>query len=557
MKKIIFLLLALAAMQASAQTAEQLLQKAQSSYDAKQYAAALEWQEKFLALQPGSDGGNYNAACFSALSGYKQKAITYLQKSLDLGYGSKYLEDDSDLVSLHKEPQWPSLAKQAQDNYNAFEARMLQKAKALQAQFTAAQAKLEQQYLLSIRNIDTSGNWRSLYQRLKTFNGYPSPHIQGRFLCLYFALSDTARMPFSVRLPDQYDANKKYPLLVVLHGGVRGSVDLPLFADTTMAGYFNRHFTKYADLHRMIVVYPQASRTYNWMYPDSGFAAVPGMVDYLKHLLNVDDSRVYVTGHSNGATGSFAYLLKDPSLFATFSGMNTSPKMRGGGTFLPNMQQQLFYNIATTNDYYFPPTANDSLQQLCRRLQLHYRVAMNAGFPHWFPQYDEADAPVKAMMDTLALQQRNPFAPTVYWECDAVEHGTCNWLSITALDTTATPRSWQQQYNFTINQWVSVEDPSKTVDSTAWAFSYPRRSGAVKASYAANVFRIETSRVKSVVVKISPEMVKMDAPVNIYVNGRLAYHAQVAGSKAFLLRNFQQHFDRQALWVNEISLPVE
>jgi predicted peptidase len=149
-------------------------------------------------------------------------------------------------------------------------------------------------------------------------------------------VKDSTDAPFTVLLPRDYSPDLSYPALVVLHGAVGMQAGFPPYPDSIVTGYYNRHFTKYATAQSMIVVYPSANSQYNWMYPDDGFVMVPSIVTYLKRFLNIDDNRIYLTGHSNGATGAFSYLMKAPNLFAAFTGMNTQPKVRTGGTFLLN-----------------------------------------------------------------------------------------------------------------------------------------------------------------------------------------------------------------------------
>lgn len=110
--------------------------------------------------------------------------------------------------------------------------------------------------------------------------------------------------------------------------------------------------------------------------------------------------------------------------------------------------------------------------------------------------------------------------------------------------------------NFSIHQWkgYNKNDSLVTKDTLAYAFDFPRKSGAIEASYKDNVFRLKTSRVSELSIFISPEMVDMDQPVSIYVDGKKVYHQKPTYDRDFLLKNFNKHKDRKALWVEEISL---
>lgn len=109
------------------------------------------------------------------------------------------------------------------------------------------------------------------------------------------------------------------------------------------------------------------------MGPDDGFFMIPEILKEIKQTINVNDDKVFISGHSNGATGSFSYLMKQQSPFAGFYGFNTQPKVRTGGTFIRNIANRSYFNISTDEDYYFPPAANDSLNVIMTNLKADYQ----------------------------------------------------------------------------------------------------------------------------------------------------------------------------------------
>jgi len=294
------------------------------------------------------------------------------------------------------------------------------------------------------------------------------------------------------------------------------------------------------------------------MLGDEGFAIVLKILQELKQFVNIDDNQVYVTGHSNGATGSFNYAMKNPNPFAAFYGMNTQPKVYTGGTYLKNFSNRSFYNISTDEDYYFPPKANDSLVVLAEELQLRFSDHRYQGFPHWFPQFDASEEAIEGIFQDLIQQKRNPFPAEIYWECDDVANGKVDWLAITELDTLQPKKDWHKEVNFTIHEWLSYNENDSLVSKRVnkKAFDFPRKSAAVKASFKDNRFDIETSRVGRLSIYVSPEMIDMKRPVLIYVNGKKAYEAMPNYDRNFLIKNFKKYYDRKALWVEEIQIEL-
>jgi hypothetical protein len=94
-------------------------------------------------------------------------------------------------------------------------------------------------------------------------------------------------------------------------------------------------------------------------------------------------------------------------------------------------------------------------------------------------------------------------------------------------------------------------------DRVVEAFAFPRRSGAVKASYHDNVFSIQTSRVGAIRLYLSPEMVDLSRNVVVYANGKKIFDRTVSYDRDYMIDGFMQHRDRRAIWVNRIKLKVE
>jgi hypothetical protein len=116
-----------------AQSNYALLQKADSFYRIKDYAEAARLGEAFFKTDSSSDGGTYNIAVYHAMAGQNSKAVYYLRHALKLGYASRYLDRQPDLVNLHNEKAWPDLVKQSAENYSLADIRRAQKAKEMSA----------------------------------------------------------------------------------------------------------------------------------------------------------------------------------------------------------------------------------------------------------------------------------------------------------------------------------------------------------------------------------------------------------------------------------------
>jgi len=294
------------------------------------------------------------------------------------------------------------------------------------------------------------------------------------------------------------------------------------------------------------------------MTSDDGFFMIPEIIKRLKTTININDNKVFISGHSNGSTGSFSYVMKQPTPFAGFYGFNTQPKVYTGGTFVENILNRSYINFSTDQDYYYPPNANDSLNKLMDSIHADYKDFRYNGFPHWFPQFDESEPAYKILFSDLIKRKRNPFPKKINWEFDDNNYGNIDWITNIKLDTLAQKAEWHKNLNFKINKWLGYDKNdsliSKSVDKKA--FDFPRKSGKIIAEYQDNIFRIKTSRIKYFRVNLSPEMVNLKKKIKVYINGKLYFKKKLKYNREFMLQNFKNTKGRKQIWINFIELKL-
>ena len=98
--------------------------------------------------------------------------------------------------------------------------------------------------------------------------------------------------PYVLYVPDDYRGDEPFPLLVVLGGG-------PGKAIPTVQGMRDS-----LESRGFIGLFPQASGSW---WEKASTSAVPALLDEVLQFLNVDTNQVYLTGFSNGGTGTFLY----------------------------------------------------------------------------------------------------------------------------------------------------------------------------------------------------------------------------------------------------------
>lgn len=108
-------------------------------------------------------------------------------------------------------------------------------------------------------------------------------------------------LPYLVTLPDTYNADQTYPLLLFLHGGDRSNT--------------KHHPQKYAKGEGLafpfIVVAPHCRGGCSWPRVD-----IDALLQEVLSAYAVDESRIYLTGYSMGGHGVWSVLSRSPQWFA-------------------------------------------------------------------------------------------------------------------------------------------------------------------------------------------------------------------------------------------------
>lgn len=113
-------------------------------------------------------------------------------------------------------------------------------------------------------------------------------------------------------LPENYNKEKKYPLVFFLHGAGERGDDLDI---ACRHGYM-KHVREEGAEYPFIFIAPQCPDEKYWgCYTESLIA----FIEYLKSALPIDDTRIYLTGLSMGGTGTWMLAMAAPELFAAIA----------------------------------------------------------------------------------------------------------------------------------------------------------------------------------------------------------------------------------------------
>lgn len=138
-------------------------------------------------------------------------------------------------------------------------------------------------------------------------------------------------LPYRILYPKDFDPQKKYPLVMVLHGaGERGDNNQAQLA------YGSKLFWVNQEKYPAIVVFPQCPKDSYWSNvnivtgesgkrtfhfqksgePTKAMKSLLGLLQQLEDSGNIDKDRMYLGGLSMGGMGTFELLCRKPRTFA-------------------------------------------------------------------------------------------------------------------------------------------------------------------------------------------------------------------------------------------------
>lgn len=123
MKKMTFLALFATILSTYGQNYEDLIKKADSCYEAKNFKLSTGYFEKAIKSKPESKKNFYNAACAASLANDKNNSIKWLEIAINNGFDNlNHIKTDSDLENIRKEKKFNKIITELQKKTELIEA---------------------------------------------------------------------------------------------------------------------------------------------------------------------------------------------------------------------------------------------------------------------------------------------------------------------------------------------------------------------------------------------------------------------------------------------------
>jgi len=308
----------------------------------------------------------------------------------------------------------------------------------LKAEETLLESKLREMALAEGVSSD------SIYKFIENWNNFSEYNEESNFQVLYNQINDTLTAPYVLFTPQNYNPKKKTPLLIYLHG----AVSRQNFPENPIRMAKSNPFVSHSEKMGWFMLFPLGKIHYTW-WDTAGIRNLQEQIIATKKKFNIDDDRVYVTGFSDGGSGSFYLGLNKPDNYASFYPLNgfisVGAIVTSKPIYLQNLKNRSYYAINTELDQLYPAALMEPLMQ----------IAINAGANLLYKEYNAighefsyAEKEIPIIIKNMEYNPRNIFQPTLYWESWSPKFGKCDWLEIIEIDSTKTSKDWQKEYYY-------------------------------------------------------------------------------------------------------------
>jgi predicted esterase len=338
-----------------------------------------------------------------------------------------------------------------------------------------------------------------------------------------------------IEVPADYTPSRKWAVRVQLHGGVGRPAPnaVPPGRRAATGPGTNRIAGE-----NQIYVHPSGWADAQWWDVEQ-VDNIVRVVTEVKRRYNVDESRIYLTGISDGATGVYYIAMREATLWSSVLPLNGSIAVlrnRANGA-----DGELYGNNLVNKPLYIVNGELDRLYPVAQ-VEPHVRWFTALGVPHVFrPQagagHNTAWWPTEREPYERFVRDhpRDPHPPSLSWETERTDRfNRLHWLVIDRLGVRA----------------------SDSALADGGYFQHRVASGRVDVQRVGNVFDARTRGVQEFRLLLSPDVVDFSQPVTVNVNGREVYRGVVGKDVATLEKWAARDHDRTMLYGAELSIAV-
>jgi pimeloyl-ACP methyl ester carboxylesterase len=362
-----------------------------------------------------------------------------------------------------------------------------------------------------------------------------------------------------IEVPAEYDAAKTWPLRVQLHGGVgRDLRDDPQPQSARIPG------------EPQIYIEPQAYWEAAWWHT-SQVDNILGLVDFVRRKYNVDETQTYITGISDGGTGTFFFALREANPWAACLSLNGQPLVLANrdarierNLYLGNLANCPLYIVNGDHDPLYPAETVTPIVDAMVKAGVRpvYHIQPNERHDvHWWPEE-------RASYEMFVHSHPRPAHPErLSWETDRTDRfNRVRWLLIDRLAPPSPQASIKRPTPAASARPLSAAQMETLEDVNVFTYRasemniFPRRrqvpSGRVDIERRGNAFHATTRGVSDFTLLVSPDVVDFAKPVQVTVNGAQVFSGLLKRDLSTLLKWAARDNDRTSLYGAELHVTV-
>jgi len=274
--------------------------------------------------------------------------------------------------------------------------------------------------LLRFSGIDAA----KIESRLKKGRAYEKEVATG-WQVLENKCTDGKERPYHLYVPEDYDPDHKYPLLYDLHGGI----SRPSIVPVEMLKSRYQLWGPSAKEKDFLLIIPHGEGSATW-WSKVGSDNILQQLDYVKRHYNVDENKVFLSGFSDGGSGSYWMAFHRPTAFAGFiplSGNMVVPRAGPYQCYPKNLGNRPIHATNGGRDSLYPSA---TMKQYVEKLN-------KAGADIDWKDYPEAGHDLGYMgeeiprcLEFIGKTARDPKYGKIHWRTADTEAGRCDWVVI-------------------------------------------------------------------------------------------------------------------------------
>lgn len=371
------------------------------------------------------------------------------------------------------------------------------------------------------------------WQRLKAGPAYTAQRT-GAFQIRY-PFRNGVEFENWVDVPAGYDPARRWPLRVQLHGGVgRPAPNAVPPGQPRPAGLPPNRIAG----EPQIYVHPSGWADAEW-WDAVQVENILRLLADVKARYNVDESRIYLTGISDGGTGAYYVAMREPTPWASVLPLNGSIAVLRcpstgveGELYGNNLVNTPLYIVNGEQDQLYPVYSVEPHIRWFESLGVSLVFRPQAGAGHntsWWPTEREP-------YETFVRDHpRQPHPAKLSWETERTDRfNRVRWLVIDRIGNGTSD--------------AGLED--------ARFFVHTRPSGRVDIERAGNTFAAVSRGVRSFTLLLSPDAIDFAQPVVVRVNGKELFRGVVKKDVAVLEKWAARDRDRTMLYGAELTLEI-